>query len=140
MNPTLNPALGPFVTRVALGIVLLMHGVYLKLVVYTLPGTASFFASIGLPGWSAYLVFAIEAIAGVALIVGYRTRLAALAALPVLIGATWTHAASGWLFTNSGGGWEYPAFLAAAALAQFFAGPGAFALSHRAAAPAGAEA
>jgi putative oxidoreductase len=104
----------------------------LKLVVYTLAGTAQFFASIGLPATLAYLVFAIEAAAGVALIVGWQSRAAALAVVPVLLGATWAHWSAGWLFTNSGGGWEYPALLAVFAAGQALLGDGAFAVGHHA--------
>jgi putative oxidoreductase len=38
------------------------------------------------------------------------------------------HSGNGWLFTAPNGGWEYPAFLALAALAQALIGDGAFAL------------
>ena len=44
------------------------------------------------------------------LILGVRTRVVALALVPVLLGATWAHAGNGWLFTSPNGGWEYPAF------------------------------
>lgn len=120
---------GALITRLSLGLVLIAHSLYLKLVVFTLPGTAAFFASLGLPGASAYAVFAVEALAGVALLIGYRVRLAAAAVVPVLLGASWAHAANGWLFTNTGGGWEYPLFLAAIALAQVFLGAGSYAVA-----------
>ena len=116
---------GALITRVGLGAVLISHSLYLKLVVYGLPGTAQFFESIGLPAASAYLVFLIEAVSGIALVAGYHTRVAAAAAIPVLLGATWAHASYGWLFSNDGGGWEYPLFLAVIATAQVFSGPGA---------------
>lgn len=128
MNTTRYSDLGAFISRVSLGIVLVAHSLYLKGVVYTLGGTAAYFDSIGLPGWAAYAVFMIELIAGAALIAGYQVRLAALAVIPVLLGATWAHWSAGWLFSNAGGGWEYPLFLAIIALAQVFLGPGAFAL------------
>ncbi len=128
MNTAINPALGPLVTRLSLGIMLIVHSVYLKGVLYTLAGTAAYFDSIGLPGWGAYAVFAVELVAGVALIIGYQVRLAAASVIPVLLGATWAHWPAGWLFSNEGGGWEYPLFLAAIALAQVFLGPGAYAL------------
>ncbi len=119
---------GALVTRVSLGLVLIAHSLYLKLVVFTLPGTAQFFASLGLPAAGAYAVFAIEAAAGVALVLGYRVRIAAAAVVPVLLGAAWAHWANGWLFTNNGGGWEYPVFLAAVAVAQVFLGAGSYAI------------
>lgn len=129
MKATLsNPAWGALGLRVTLGLVLLAHSVYLKAVVFTLPGTAAFFQSLGLPGLLAYLVFAIEAVAGVALILGVQTRLFSLLVVPILLGATWSHWQSGWLFTNAGGGWEYPLFLTAAALVQANLGDGALRL------------
>ena len=41
--------------RLSLGVMFLAHSVYLKAFVFTLPGTAQFFQSIGLPGLFAYL-------------------------------------------------------------------------------------
>lgn len=121
---------GALISRFGLGIVLLDHSVYLKAVVYSLAGTASYFGSIGLPEALAYPVFAIEAIAGVALIVGYKVRVASLLVIPILLGATWAHAPNGWLFTNAGGGWEYPLFLAIVAAVQSFLGSGSYALDN----------
>jgi putative oxidoreductase len=100
----------------------------LKLLVFTLPGTAAFFGSLGLPPALGYLTFAVELVAGVLLILGVQTRWVALALLPFLLGATWAHAGNGWLFSAQGGGWEYPAFLALAALVQALLGDGAYAL------------
>lgn len=128
LNRFFNPSYGTFLLRISLGLVLLAHSVYLKLVVFTLPGTAQFFESIGLPGLFAYLVFAGEAAAGVALILGFQTRLASLLVIPILLGATWAHIGSGWVFSNSGGGWEYPLFLTVTALVQAMLGNGAYAL------------
>jgi putative oxidoreductase len=122
------PDHGALLLRVALGTVFLAHSVYLKAVIFTLPGTAQFFQSIGLPGPLAYVVFAAEAMGGVMLILGWRTRLVAAALVPVLLGATWAHWDAGWLFTNKGGGWEYPLFLSVAAAAQSLLGAGSFAL------------
>jgi putative oxidoreductase len=122
---------GALLLRVALGAMFLAHSLYLKLAVFTLPGTVKFFESLGLPGFSAHATIAVEAIGGLMLIAGYRTRYAALALIPVLLGATWVHAKNGWLFTNAGGGWEYPVFLAIATAAVALLGDGALALSSR---------
>jgi putative oxidoreductase len=108
-----------------------VHSVYLKLFIYSLPGTAAFFASIGLPAVLGYVVFAVEAVAGIALIVGWQSRAAALAVIPILLGATWAHWSAGWLFTNAGGGWEYPALLSILAAAQALLGDGALAVARR---------
>lgn len=107
---------GALVIRIALGTMYIAHAL-LKLIVFTLPGTAQFFASVGLPGALAYPVFAAELAGGVLLIVGWRTRAVALALAPVLLGATWVHARNGWVFTSPNGGWEYPVFLLATSIA-----------------------
>jgi putative oxidoreductase len=117
------------VLRLGLGTMFIAHSLWLKLFVFTLPGTAKFFASIGLPPALAYVVFAAEALGGIALLLGVATRAVSLALIPVLLGATWAHAGSGWLFTNTGGGWEYPLFLTLATAVQALLGAGAYALS-----------
>ena len=128
MSTLHNPGLGALLLRVALSSVLLSHSIYLKLMVYTLPGTARFFSAIGLPGWLAYVVFTIEAISGVAILLGIYSRLFALAMIPVLLGATWAHLPNGWLFTNANGGWEYPLFLTGMSAALVLLGSGEYAV------------
>ena len=129
INNVLNPDVGTLIHRVALGSVLLAHSVYLKLMVFTLPGTAQFFDSIGLPGFLAYAVFVTEAVAGIALILGIKTRVFSALVIPVLLGATWAHSSSGWLFSNAGGGWEYPLLLVVMAITQIALGDGKYALT-----------
>jgi len=101
----------------------------MKLLVFTLPGTAAFFATAGFPGWTAYPVFAAELLGGVALIVGVQARWMAIGLVPVMIGAFMVHAPNGWAFNAPNGGWEYVAFLIAALVTQAGVGDGAFALS-----------
>ena len=117
------------VLRVALGVMFLAHSVLLKLFIFTLPGTAQFFQSLGLPGWLAYAVFAAEAVGGVLLILGVQTRRVALLLAPVLAGATWAHWGNGWMFGYENGGWEYPLLLTVLALVQAMLGDGAWAVS-----------
>jgi putative oxidoreductase len=114
--------------RLALGTMFLAHAL-LKLYVFTLPGTAQFFQSLGLPAALAYLTFAAELVGGLLLLAGIGTRWVALALIPVLLGATWAHAGNGWVFSAANGGWEYPAFLTVAALAQALLGDGAYSLA-----------
>ena len=117
-----------FLLRAALGTMFIAHAL-LKYSVFTLPGTAKFFESLGLPGPLAYATFAAELIGGTLILAGLGTRWVALALVPVLLGATWVHAGNGWLFSAPNGGWEYPAFLAATAVVQALLGDGRFALS-----------
>ena len=116
------------ILRLSLGIMLLAHA-GLKFFTLTLTGTAGFFESIGLPGFVAYATFFTEMVAGIMLVAGLYSRWAAAATSPILAGAIiFVHGSAGWLFSNQGGGWEYPAFLMAASAAQILLGDGAFAL------------
>jgi len=116
------------ILRLALGTMFIAHAL-LKILVFTPEGTVGFFASLGVPGWFAYPIMAIELIGGAMLILGIKTRLVSLALIPVLIGAmVLVHGAKGWSFTNEGGGWEYPLFLIAALIAQSLLGNGAITL------------
>jgi putative oxidoreductase len=123
-----NAAYAALVLRVSLGSVFIAHGL-LKVLVFTLPGTVQFFDQVGFPGWTAYVVTALEIGGGALLLAGVATRAVSLAMLPVLLGAVGVHFGAGWLFTNANGGWEYPAFLAAATVVQALLGPGAWALA-----------
>lgn len=102
---------GNALLRISLGLMFIAHGLILKFFTFTLAGTAQYFASIGLPGPLAYVVFALETIGGVLLVINYRTRWVSLGLIPVLLGALWVHIGNGWVFSNAGGGWEYPVFL-----------------------------
>jgi putative oxidoreductase len=103
--------------RVSLGSLFLAHGLLLKVFTFTIPGTVGYFQSIGYPGFFAYLVIAGEIGGGLALILGVWTR-------PI----TLQHVGNGWLFTNQGGGWEFPVFWTVALVGQALLGDGAFAL------------
>lgn len=127
MTDTITAPYGALLLRLALGTMFVAHAL-LKYFVFTLPGTAKFFASIGLPDWLGYIVFAAELGGGLLLLAGIYARAVALALAPILLGATWAHAGNGWLFTAPNGGWEYPLFLTVAALVQALLGDGAFAL------------
>jgi putative oxidoreductase len=130
MNNSLDTRLAPYAAltlRVALGVLFIAHAL-LKLLVFTLPGTVQFFASLSLPAVLAYAVFAAELIGGVLLVLGVRTRLVALALVPVMLGATWAHAGNGWLFSAPNGGWEYPLFWTVTLAVQALLGDGAYAL------------
>ncbi len=119
---------GPTLLRISLGIIFLAHSAYLKVMVFTVPGTVGFFESLGLPALLAYGTLAAEIIGGVLLILGVAVRPVAAVLFAVSLGATWAHLGAGWLFTNEGGGFEYPLFLAVSSAVQFLLGPGALRL------------
>ncbi|MGL4234764.1 DoxX family protein [Tabrizicola sp.] len=113
--------------RLSLGVMLLAHGL-MKVFVFTIPGTVGFFGKLGFPAALAYGTIAIEIIGGLMLIAGLFSRWVALAAIPVLIGATWVHLGNGWVFSAAGGGWEFPAFWTVVLAVQALLGDGAYAL------------
>lgn len=126
-----NGRYAPTALRAALGLVFVAHA-YGKAAVFTFPGTEAYFAANGFPTWTVYPVFAAELLGGLALLAGFRVRAVALALVPVMIGALKPHVGNGWLFSSSGGGWEYPAFLVVALVVQAVLGAGAFAFDRTA--------
>lgn len=114
--------------RITMGGLFLAHA-GLKFFVFTPAGTEKFFASLGLPGSFGLVVMGLEAIGGVALILGVLTRVFAILLAGDLLGAiALVHIHNGFFFNSPGGGWEYPAFWAITLIALALLGPGAFAL------------
>jgi putative oxidoreductase len=119
---------GAAILRITAGLAFLAHAA-LKLFVFTPSGTMHFFASLGLPGWFGLFVIAAETLAGLALILGFYARLAAILIAPDLIGAILlVHLHNGFFFNVSGGGWEYPAFWAITLVVIALLGEGAWAM------------
>jgi putative oxidoreductase len=117
---------GVFLLRVSMGVMFILHGAYLKVMAFGMTGTGQYFASLGLPEWFAWVVMFYETIGGVALIVGLYVRVAAtLLGIHLLVAAYLGHAASGWIFTNEGGGYEFPVFWAIACFSLAFISGGA---------------
>lgn len=125
-------AFGLFLLRVVIGALFVGHGTQ-KLFGWFggpgLDGTRGMFRSLGYrkPGVVAILAGGAEAGAGVLLVLGLLTPLAAAAIIGVMVNAiVAVHAGNGpWV---ADGGWEYNVVLAAAATTFAFAGPGGAAL------------
>jgi len=123
--PSSAPA-GAALLRITLGTGALAHGLVLKVMTFGIAGTVGYFHSIGYPAAFAYAVIFGEIAGGVALITGIYARTAALLMVPILAGAALQHAGNGWLFSNTGGGWEFPVFWTVALVSSALIGPGAF--------------
>lgn len=127
MKTSQNADYAALLLRISVGVLFIAHGL-LKVIVFTPAGTAQYFASLGLPGALAYATILAELLGGAALILGVGTRWVSLALIPVLLGATWAHGGNGWVFSNAGGGWEFPLFWAVVMGVQALLGDGAYAL------------
>lgn len=111
--------------RLCLGLMFIAHAM-LKVRVFTIPGTVSYFVSLGLPGWLAYVTIVAELGGAACLILGIYPRYTALLLVPLVLGTiVMVHGKKGWLFSNADGGWEYPAFWTAALFSVFLLGDGA---------------
>jgi putative oxidoreductase len=118
-----------FILRVSMGILFILHGLYLKMFVFSMAGAAGFFESLGLPGWLAWIVMLYETIGGIMLILGIEVRAVAVFLGLHLLAAAWLgHSGNGWVFSNQGGGWEFPLFWAIVCFALALIGDGAHAM------------
>lgn len=122
-------ALGVALLRISMGAICVAHAL-LKILVFTPAGTAQFFASLGLPGALAYPVIAAELFGGLLLLAGVYARQVSGLLIPVMAGATWAHLGNGWVHTNTGGGWEYPAFLTLSCLVLWLLDDSRYSLKH----------
>lgn len=120
---------GMLVVRLALGPMLLAHGVNKVWGGGGLAGTAGWFESLGLrPGWlHARLAAVTEIVAGVLVTVGLLTGLASAAFVGLMTVAALTdHRGKGYYVFK--GGWEYVVLVAMVAVALAAIGPGGWSL------------
>jgi putative oxidoreductase len=117
---------GLLILRIAIGIDWIVHA-FLKTYrgMYT---HEALLAKNGITPLLAWPTFSIEVIGGVAILLGWYTRQWAALLLVFLAVVVWIKSPVGWLYSNPGGGWEYPLFWLAAQTALVLAGGGAFAL------------
>jgi putative oxidoreductase len=122
---------GATILRLTLGAMWVSHA-WFKISTFGVAGFAGWLDSLGLPGFMAGPVIALELIGGVLILTGFYGRYVSIALLPVLLVATWVHLPNGLIFSNANGGWEYPVFLIIASLVHALIGDGALALRSRA--------
>ena len=117
--------LGLLVLRLALGAVMIAHG-YQKL----FGGMGQFMqmlSHMGIPAWMGYLTVAAEFGGGILLVLGFLTRLAAVAIfIDMLVAILKVHLHNG-LFSKSGG-FEFPMVCGAIAFSLIWSGAGPIAI------------
>jgi putative oxidoreductase len=117
---------GLFLLRLAIGVDWIAHA-FLK--TYRGMNThEALLARNGIPSLLAWPTFSLEVVGGVAILLGWYSRQWAAFLLAFLATVVWIKWPVGWLYSNSGGGWEYPLFWLFAQLALVLCGDGAFAL------------
>lgn len=120
--------LGLLVLRVALGAVMVVHGVD-SVLNQPLSAVADNARGLGIPMPEASAVLQVygQAIGGVLILLGLLTRVGGALVAVVMLGAWWfVHAGNG--FFNQEGGFEYVMVLAAGGLALVLLGAGRFSL------------
>ncbi|HET6158819.1 MAG TPA: DoxX family protein [Dongiaceae bacterium] len=121
---------GATLLRLTLGAMFVSHA-WFKISAFGVAGFAGWLDSLGLPGFMAGPVIALELVGGILILTGFYARYVSIALLPVLLVATWVHLPNGLIFSNANGGWEYPVFLVIASVVQTLIGDGALALKSR---------
>lgn len=123
-----NTSLGLLILRIALGVLMLLHGIA-KI------GNTSFIGGMltekGLPSFLSYGVYITEIVAPILILVGFRTRLsAAVYVFGALFALFLVHAAQLFLL-NQNGGWELEllGLYIAGGITLFFTGGGKIAIS-----------
>ncbi|KXF53143.1 DoxX family protein [Rhodococcus sp. SC4] len=119
------------ILRVALGVVIAAHGYAKFFRGGRIPGTAGWFESIGMkPGrFHALLAASTEVAAGILLVLGMLTPLAAALVIALMLVAAWTvHRGNGFFIV--GNGWEYNLVLGLSAFVVAVAGSGTVSIDH----------
>ena len=127
-NATVDPVLaqyGIFLLRAAVGIDWIVHAL---LKTYRGMNThEALLAKNGITPLLAWPTFSVELIGGCAILLGWYTRQWSAFLLVFLAVVVWIKWPVGWLYSNAGGGWEYPLFWLVAQAALVLVGSGAFA-------------
>jgi len=127
----LNADHAKLILRLAVGFLVLFHGIYKLQNPAAMDFVGGAFSSVGLPAALAYLIYIGEVIAPIMLVVGYQTRVASLlVAITIIMAILLVH--TGQLFTLApmGGGYalELQIMFLAGALAIFGLGAGKYKL------------
>ena len=127
-----------FIARLALGIVILPHGLQKTLGMfggYGLSGTVDFFTGMGMPLLVAYLIIIGESLGSIGLIVGFLGRVGAFGITLTMTGAIFTvHMKNGffmnWSGNQQGEGFEYHLLAIGLALIVLIKGSGKWSIDH----------
>jgi putative oxidoreductase len=122
---------GALVMRLALGVIMVVHG-YTKIIPKgALYNFAQFVTHLGFPVWLGYVAAFTEFFGGILLILGLFTRIAAFGtAIDMAVAVIKVHLHNGLTGHNGQGGFEFPLALFAVSLMLIFTGAGLLSLDH----------
>lgn len=123
------PSWAPIFARLALGVIFFAHGAQKLLGLFGGPGmskTIQFFAQEGIPPFLAVVAILTEFFGGIALTLGFLTRIAAIGlAIDMVVAIYKVHLQNGFFLNNSNGpGFEYNLALIGLALSLLIWGAG----------------
>lgn len=123
--------MGLLILRVSLGVLMLLHGI--AKLVKGVGGIESMLEQAGLPGFLAYGVYLGEILAPALLIIGFRTRVAALLFICTMLVAIFIANPEKVTMLLNTGGWavELQALFLFGALTLFFTGGGKLSISSK---------
>jgi putative oxidoreductase len=122
--------IGALLLRIALGLTFFIHG-FVKFQ-GGIENTAGFFETLGLPGFAAYVVALIELLGGIAMILGFGTRVTAVLFAIIMIGAiVKVKLAAGFLGNGQGAGYELDFALLVMSVYFIFDKPVSFSLDSK---------
>ena len=120
--------------RVVLGVIFTYHGYGKLFVKDALPGTAQFFAAIGIPlaNYAAVLIAFLEFFGGLLLIVGLLTRwVSLLLIIEMLVALFKVHLKQGFLITPQAYGYEFILLILTALVVVLVNGPGSLSVGKK---------
>jgi putative oxidoreductase len=125
-----NPDIGKLILRIALGVMMLLHGV--SKLFHGISPISGMLVAHGLPGWFAFGVFIGEIVAPLMVIFGLQTRIGAgLMVINMLFAIFLAHSHQIFTLTSHGGwGIELQAFYLFTAAALVFLGGGKYVIKN----------
>lgn len=123
---------GLLLLRLSLGILMLLHGI--AKLAHGVEGMSGMLQSKGIPAFVAYGVYLGEVVAPLLIIIGFRTRLAALVfAINMVVAVALAHSSDIFSLDPRSGGYmlELHAFYTIGSIILFLTGAGKYALSTR---------
>ncbi len=116
-----NPDVGLLLVRFGLAAVFIVHGL---MKFQNMDMTIGFFSGLGLPAFMAYFVAAVETLGGIAMLIGYKARIAGyLLAIVMAVAIIMVKSSAGFV-----GGFEFDLMLLLAALSIALSGSGRYAI------------